>query len=212
MPIAHREDFDARSMRAAAKRAKDAGQARRLLALAAIYEGGSREKAAEMADDTDFEYLIVDSTIVRAHQHAAGGKKRGAEDQAIGRSRGGLRTKIHMAVGGLGCPVRFVLTVGQIGDSPQVPALIEGLPAEVVMADTAYDSDELRVAIAEKGTVAVIPNNPSRARKYRLDKHLYAQRHLVECCFSKLKRFRRVVFLRRDAPCEIWGPRAILRS
>jgi transposase len=60
------------------------------------------------------------------------------------------------------------------------------------MADTAYDSDRLRSAIAEKGAVAVIPNNPSRTRKYPLDKHLYAQRHLIECCFSKLKQFRRV--------------------
>jgi transposase len=57
-----------------------------------------------MSDDPDFEYLIVDSTIVRTHQHAAGAKKRGSEDQAIGRSRGGLSTKIHMAVRGLGCP------------------------------------------------------------------------------------------------------------
>ena len=71
-----------------------------------------------------------------------------------------------MVVRGLGCPVRFTLTAGQKGDAPQAAALIEGLPAEVVIADTAYDAD--------------------------LDKHLYAQRHLVECCFSKLKQFRRV--------------------
>ncbi|WP_116288836.1 IS5 family transposase [Ensifer sp. LCM 4579] len=144
-----------------------------------------------MSDDPDFEYLIVDSTIVRAHQHAAGGKK-GAEDQALGRSRGGLSTKIHMAVRGLGCPVRFALTAGQKGDAPQAEALIEGLPADVVMADTAYDSDKLRQAIADIGAKAVIPNNPSRARKHPFDKHLYAQRHLIECCFSKLKQFRRV--------------------
>jgi transposase len=97
-----------------------------------------------------------------------------------------------MAVRGLGCPVRFTLTAGQKGDSPQAAALIEGLPAEFVMADTAYDADHLRQAIAAKGALAVIPNNPSRALKYPLDKHLYAQRHLVECCFSKLKQFRRV--------------------
>ncbi|HEY5721991.1 MAG TPA: IS5 family transposase [Allosphingosinicella sp.] len=145
-----------------------------------------------MADDPDFEYLIVDSTIVRAHQHAAGAKKGGPEDQAIGRSRGGLSTKIHMAVRGLGCPVRFILTAGQRGDAPQAFALIEGLPAEAVMGDTAYDADRLRQVIAAKGATAVIPNNPSRALKHPLDKHLYAQRHLVECCFSKLKQFRRV--------------------
>ena len=97
-----------------------------------------------------------------------------------------------MAVRGLGCPVRFTLTAGQKGDAPQAAALIEGLPAEIVMADTAYDADHLRQTIAAKGALAVIPNNPSRALKYPLDKHLYAQRHLVECCISKLKQFRRV--------------------
>ena len=97
-----------------------------------------------------------------------------------------------MAVRGLGCPVRFTLTAGQMGDAPQVGALIAGLPAKVVMADTAYDADHLRQAIAAKGAVAVIPNNPSRAQKHPLDAHLYAQRHLVECCFSRLKQFRRV--------------------
>jgi hypothetical protein len=65
--------------------------------------------------------------------------------------------------GRLGCPVRFTLTAGQKGDAPQAAALIEGLPAEVVMADTAYDADHLRQAIAAKGAIAVIPNNPSRA-------------------------------------------------
>ncbi len=103
-----------------------------------------------------------------------------------------MSTKIHMAVRGLGCPVRFILTAGQRGDAPQAEPLIEALPAEVVMADAAYDSDRLRQKIAEKGAVAVIPNNPSRATKYPVDKHLYAQRHLVECCFSRLKQFRRV--------------------
>lgn len=88
--------------------------------------------------------------------------------------------------------MRFTLTAGQRGDAPQAGLLIEGLPAKFVMADTAYDADHFREAIAGKGALAVIPNNPSRAKKHPLDKHLYAQRHLVECCFSKLKQFRRV--------------------
>jgi transposase len=88
--------------------------------------------------------------------------------------------------------VRFILTAGQKGDAPQAGPLIEGLSAEVVIADTAYDADHFRRAIADKGALAVIPNNPSRTKKHPLDKHLYAQRHLVECCFSKLKQFRRV--------------------
>jgi transposase len=88
--------------------------------------------------------------------------------------------------------VRFTVTAGQRGDCPQAYDLIDGLPAAVVMADAAYDADPLREKIARKGAIAVIPNNPSRARKYPLDKHLYAQRHLIECCFSRLKQFRRV--------------------
>jgi transposase len=70
--------------------------------------------------------------------------------------------------------------------------LIEGLSADVFMADTAYDSDQIRQAVADMGALAVIPNNPSRTKKHPLDTHLYAQRQLVECCIGKLKQFRRV--------------------
>jgi transposase len=57
---------------------------------------------------------------------------------------------------------------------PRAGALVDGLPAKAVMADTAYDADHFRQAIADKGAVAVIPNNPSRTKKHSLDKHLYA--------------------------------------
>jgi transposase len=97
-----------------------------------------------------------------------------------------------LAVRGLGCPARFILTAGQKGDCPQAQPLIEGLSADVVIADTAYDADALRKAIADMKAQAVIPNNPSRSLKYPMDADLYRQRHLVECCFSKLKQFRRV--------------------
>jgi transposase len=95
-------------------------------------------------------------------------------------------------VRGLGCPVRFVLTAGQAGDAPQAAALLDGQAAEAVIADTAYDADHICATIAEISAEAVIPSSPSRSRKYPLDTHLYAQRHLVECCISKLKQFRRV--------------------
>jgi IS5 family transposase len=79
-----------------------------------------------------------------------------------------LSTKLHLAVRGLGCPVRFILTPGQAGDVPQAGPLIADLPAEVVIADTAYDADHLRQTIEAKGAIAVIPNNPSRALNIRL--------------------------------------------
>ena len=93
------------------------------------------------------------------------GRKKGsgdpaASDQALGRSRGGLSTKIDLVVRGLGCPMRFALTAGQKGDAPKAEALLADLPADVVLADAAYDSDRLRETIADKGATAVIPNNP----------------------------------------------------
>lgn len=103
-----------------------------------------------------------------------------------------MSTKVHLVVRGLGCPVRFALTAGQKGDAPQAEALLADLPAAMVLADAAYDSDRLRETIADKGATAVIPNNPSRTRKHALDRDLYKERHLIECCFAKLKQFRRV--------------------
>ena len=97
-----------------------------------------------------------------------------------------------MAVRGLGQPVRIILTPGQAGDAPQAMALLHGLKADIVMADTAYDANTFRTAIADIGAMAVIPNNPSRAKKFPIDTDLYAERHLVECCFSRLKQFRRI--------------------
>ena len=93
---------------------------------------------------------------------------------------------------GLGNPVRLVLTGGQAGDAPRGQALLNGLAAQYVMADAAYDSDRLRAQIHDLGAVAVIPNNASRSLKHPIDTDIYKERHLVECCFSRLKQFRRV--------------------
>jgi transposase len=77
-----------------------------------------------------------------------------------------------MVVCGLGFPVRCDFIAGQKGGAPQAAAFIEGLAAEeVAMADTAYDADHLRRAIAAKGALAVITNKPSRVLKHPLDKH-----------------------------------------
>ena len=73
---------------------------------------------------------------------------------------------------GLSCLVRFVLTVGEVGDAPQAGPLIDGMPAEFVIADTAYDADHFRLAIAAKNALAVTPNK--RSRKHPLHAHRYA--------------------------------------
>lgn len=93
-----------------------------------------------------------------------------------------------MAVRGLGCPVRFALTAGQKGDAPQAEAPPRrGGDGRRRLRQRRHSRGDRR-----KGALAVIPNNPSRARRYPIDEHLYAMRSLIECCFSKLKQFRRV--------------------
>jgi transposase len=81
-----------------------------------------------------------------------------------------LTSKIHMAVRGLGLPVRCLLTAGQRHDITQAKALIEGLPAQWVLGDTAFDADHFRADIAAINASAAIPSNPSRALKLPLDK------------------------------------------
>jgi len=120
-------------------------------------------------------------------------RKRGAEFQAIGRSRGGRTTKIHAVVDGCGRPVALQITPGQRGDAPIARSLIEPLPAgRLCAADTAYDSDPLRLFLIERGTQPVIPNNPTRKHLHPFDPQAYKLRNLIECMFCRLKDWRRV--------------------
>ena len=122
-----------------------------------------------------------------------GGRKRGDQVQAIGRSRGGRTTKIHAVVDGSGRPIAFEITPGQLGDVRAALALLGPLPpAAICAADTAYDSDGLRQFLIERGTLPVIPNNPTRKRPHPFNRPLYRQRNLVERMFCRLKDWRRI--------------------
>jgi hypothetical protein len=103
-----------------------------------------------------------------------GGQKGGA-DQALGRSRGGFGTKIHIVVDALGNPVEFVLTAGQEADVTQAEGLIEGHEAGAVIADKAFDSDALVRAVERRGAEAVIPPKKNRKVLRTCDKHVYKQ-------------------------------------
>jgi len=150
-------------------------------------------------DDPDMENAIIDSTVIRAHPCAAGALKNDGEpsDQALGRSRGGFSTKIHVNVDALGNPLRFTLTGGQRHDITQAEALIEDYEFERVIADRSYDSDKFLLVITGKGAEAVIPPRKNRKESREYDKHLYKERHLVECFIGKIKHFRRI-FSRYD--------------
>nr|WP_200933223.1 MULTISPECIES: IS5 family transposase [unclassified Sphingomonas] len=143
-----------------------------------------------LTTDRDNQYLMIDSTIVRAHQQAATGKG-GPRNQALGRSRGGLTTKIHMLADALGRPLRFRITAGQAHDITAAPALLEGQEADAILADKAYDSNELRETIAQMDAQAVIPSKRNQKVFISHDTELYKQRNRIERCFGRLKHFRR---------------------
>jgi transposase len=96
-----------------------------------------------------------------------------------------------MLADALGRPLRLILTGGQVHDIVTAPALLEGIDGGAVIADKAYDSNQLRQLIANAGMLAVIPSIPSRKVPIPHDATLYKNRNRIERCFNKLKHFRR---------------------
>ena len=129
----------------------------------------------------------IDSTSSKAHRCAAGGKG-GAENQAIGRSRGGRTAKIHAVANAAGCLNACDLTPGQMGDVRPAPSLIGKLPvAAYVLTYAAYDIDKFRQFLVERGRIAVIKPNPTQKKLPPFDAKLYKARNVIERAFTHLK-------------------------
>lgn len=122
---------------------------------------------------------------------ALGGRKRGASVQGIGRSRGGLSTKVHLVVDAFGLPLTFEITEGQRHDNRPAQELVARVGSTCLLGDKAYDSDTFRTALATQNCEPVIPSNGSRAQKLPYDKERYKARSEIECTFSLLKQARR---------------------
>ncbi len=118
--------------------------------------------------------------------------KRGADAQGLGRSRGGLSTKIHAAGDALGLPVRLIASPGQRNDIAYAHELIYGFQAECTIADKGYDANHLIDKIVEMQAAIVIPPKRNRKDQRPYDADLYKERNIIERFFSKLKQFRRV--------------------
>ena len=97
-----------------------------------------------------------------------------------------------MAVDALGNPLRLLLTAGQCHDSPHAKELIKDYHPQALIADKGYDDDTLIKAVEADGIKAVIPPRKNRKEQREYDKHLYKERHLVECFINKIKHYRRV--------------------
>ena len=135
--------------------------------------------------------VMPDSSACDAQRYASGACGGGAED--LGRSRGGLTTKIHAAVDGLGRPLCFLLTPGQAADCRQARALLEGLSFERLIGDRGYDTNELRDWAEELGAEAVIPSKRNRKVPIPHDRVAYRERHRVENLFCRIKDYGRIV-------------------
>lgn len=163
--------------------------------------------------------VSVDSTTIRVHQAAAGARRRPVpgepNDHALGRSRGGWTTKVHLAADTSQTVMALVLTAGQRADSPQLGPVLDrirvtrpgpGRPRTrplQVLADKGYPSRANRAYLRRRGIAAVIPDRTDQRRnrkaKGRLggrppafDREAYRQRNTVERAIGRLKRYRAV--------------------
>jgi transposase len=111
----------------------------------------------------------------------------------MGRSRGGLTTKIHALVDAVGRPILLKLTEGQAHDGRSAADMFASVQAgQTLLADRAYDSDALHEALAARGAFANIRLMPNRVKSFPFDANLYKARNAVERFFNKLKHFRAV--------------------
>lgn len=140
---------------------------------------------------------------------------RASAGQALGRSRGGLTTKVHLACDGRGLPLAVVVTPGNVNDSTVFDAVMDevGVPRagagrprrrpDAVIADKAYSSRAIRQALRRRGVRAVIPERADQqanrlrrgkagGRPPAFDRDLYKARNVVERCFGRLKQFRAI--------------------
>jgi transposase len=168
-----------------------------------VIRGVFERRFTSMTGQPDVEYALIDGTIMRVHQHGTGAKG-GTETQAIGRSRGGLTTKLLALFDALGNLVRFMLLPGQRHDRTGVDPLLEGIAIDGLIADQAFDNNAICKSLAEQGALALIPSKADRKTAIPHDLEMYKWLHLIENDFAKIKAYRRIAprYDKTDASVE----------
>ncbi|WP_374210926.1 IS5 family transposase [Streptomyces sp. MCA2] len=204
-------------------------------ALDGTFERMLRAAQAKADEAGDIDWLVsVDSTVVRAHQHAAGARKGGLRVPALGRSRGGLTSKIHLACDATGRPLAFTVTGGNSNDCTQFTAVMDAIrvprvgpgrpqvrPAHV-LGDKGYSSRAIRTWLRRRNIPHTIPERTDQIRNRlrrgsrggrppAFDKHLYKRRNVVERCFNRLKQWRGIA-TRYDKTAESYQAAVTLAS
>ncbi|MHC5053588.1 MAG: IS5 family transposase [Planctomycetota bacterium] len=158
----------------------------------------------------DWELFCVDGSSVRAHRAAAGAKKGGlarpprmSEDHALGRSRGGWGTKLHIVTDGQGTPLAIRLTPGQAHESTEFEAVLDavripqpvGRPRkrpDAAAGDKAYGVRRAREWLKARRIEDVIPTKSNQQPRENFDREKYRRRNVVERCIGWIKEFRRI--------------------
>ena len=109
----------------------------------------------------------------------------------MGRSRGGLTTKIHAVVDAEGRPIKLALSPSQDHGCAKALSLLDDLEkGSTLLADRAYDTDAIRTFADKRGAWANIPPKSNRKDSFAFSQWVYRQRNQVERFFNKLKQFR----------------------
>src|ERR1700722_2746375 len=143
----------------------------------------------------NIEAFSLDSTSVKVHPDGTGALKKNGP-QAIGKSRGGWNTKIHLVAADARTVITFALSPGHAHDAPHGRALLEelgpmpdGLP---LLMDRAYEGSETRQLVLDLGMIPVVPPKSNRLHPWDYDRALYKKRNEIERLFRRLKGFRRI--------------------
>jgi transposase len=136
---------------------------------------------------------MIDSTIVRAHRCAAS-EKTEEQNQALGRSRGGFSTRIHVRCNAAGLPIGIVLSEGEAHDVTAYEGLMQQRDSDpgAMLADKGYDSDAICQDLWDSGVTPEIPTRGNRKVQYSVSKPLYATLSRIECFIGRLKEQRRI--------------------
>ncbi|BAU38479.1 transposase [Acetobacter pasteurianus NBRC 101655] len=146
------------------------------------------------AEKAEPQTIMIDATYLKAHRTASSLRlKKGDPGRLIGRTKGGMNTKLHAVTDQNGRPLSFFMTAGQVSDYTGAAALLDSLPmAQWMLADRGYDADWFRDALEEKGIRPCIPGRRSRGKPVKYDKRKYKRRNRIEIMFGRLKDWRRV--------------------
>ncbi|THD71186.1 IS5 family transposase [Thalassobius vesicularis] len=155
--------------------------------FARIFEG----LAAEAAEPTT---IMIDATYLKAHRTASSLRaKKGGFGRLIGRTKGGMNTKLHAVTDTKGRPIRFFMSAGQVSDYIGAGALLSSLPkVDWLLGERGYDAGWFREALKDRGIRACIPGRKQRKKTVKYDKRRYKRRNRIEIMFGRLKDWWRV--------------------